>query len=161
MLNIEQCSYFHLLNSYNLILFVQYRSDTLIFRKNSYCVSCSLIPFSYFFCISVPCRGRECSHHAECVAQGSQGICQCPAKCPDNIKPRKICASDGNTYDNECELKQGSCRQQRPLQIEHEGPCSKYCLIFFFPPRPFFPSDLFHPFISGFPFLLSLCPFHL
>ena len=92
--------------------------------------------------ILVPCRGRECSHHAECIAQGNQGICQCPTKCPDDVEPRKICASDGNTYDNECELKRGSCRQQRPLEIKHEGPCSKYCLIFFFPPLPFYNSIL-------------------
>ena len=117
--------------------------------------------------IVVPCRGRECSHHAECIAQGSQGICQCPTKCPDDVEARKICASDGNTYDNECELKQGSCRQQRPLEIKHEGPCSKYCLIFFFPPLPFynsilsssFPSDLFYFFISGFPFPLLFVHF--
>ena len=75
--------------------------------------------------ISVPCRGRECSHHAECIAQGDQAICQCPTKCPDNIQPRTICVSDGNTYDNECEMKMESCRQQKPLKVKHEGPCSE------------------------------------
>jgi hypothetical protein len=85
--------------------------------------------FSTFIYILVPCRGRECSHHAEGIARGNQGICQCPTKCPDNVKPRQICASDGNTYDNECELKNASCQQQKPLQIKHEGPCSKYCFF--------------------------------
>ena len=75
--------------------------------------------------ISVPCRGTPCPHHAECIAQGGQGICQCPTKCPDNIRPRTICASDGNTYDNECEMKRESCRQQKPLKVKHEGPCSE------------------------------------
>ena len=93
-------------------------------------LSCS-IPILEFvvnknnFFVSVPCRGRECSHHAECIAQGDQGICQCPTKCPDNIRPRTICASDGNTYDNECEMKRESCRQQKPLKVKHEGPCSE------------------------------------
>ena len=75
--------------------------------------------------ILVPCRGRECSHYAECIARGDQGICQCLTKCPDDVEPRKICASDGNTYDNECELNRATCLRQKPLQIKHEGPCSK------------------------------------
>ncbi|XP_028394352.1 uncharacterized protein LOC114518524 isoform X7 [Dendronephthya gigantea] len=74
--------------------------------------------------VCIPCRGRECSHHAECVARGDQGICQCPQRCPDNIKPRIVCGSDGNTYDNECQLRRASCLQQRPLEVKHDGPCN-------------------------------------
>ena len=86
--------------------------------------------------ICLPCRGRECSHHAECVARGNQGICQCPTKCPDDIKPRTVCASDGKTYNNECELKRASCLQQKPLQVKHKGPCGKHSIdrsLFFTP----------------------------
>ena len=88
-------------------------------------ISFASILDSHFHYILVPCRGRKCSHHAECIARGNQGICQCPKKCPDNLKPRRICVSDGNTYNNECELKRASCLQQKPLQVKHKGTCGK------------------------------------
>ena len=117
-----------------------YHNDLMFYSKNFKSLVCFrgsgntsichlLVRHDSILYILVPCRGRECSHHAECVARGNQGICQCPTKCPDNVPPRKICASDGNTYGNECELNRGSCKQQKPLQIMHEGPCSEYCLF--------------------------------
>ena len=125
----------------------------------------ALICYLYFYISSliflVPCRGRECSHHAECVAQGNQGICQCPKKCPGDIKPHRICATDGNTYDNECELKRASCLQQKPVQVKHKGPCGK-CLFLrrrfsILYPCPF----IFHLFTNRFSFFVTLLFFLL
>ena len=124
-------------------------------------ISLASILDSHFHYILVPCRGRKCSHHAECVARGNQGICQCPRKCPDNLKPRRICASDGNTFNNECELKRASCLQQKPLQVKHKGTCGRCLFIRDFDFLLFLPMFFLSTFHHFFPHLscLPLFPF--
>lgn len=45
----------------------------------------------------------------------------CLPQCPKNYIP--VCGSNGDTYQNECYLRQAACTQQRPISLATEGPC--------------------------------------
>merc|ERR1711981_1467980 len=50
-------------------------------------------------------------------------IQECPLICPCDRRP--VCGSDGETYSNECLLKQASCRGQfGKITKIHSGPCT-------------------------------------
>ena len=75
--------------------------------------------------ISVPCRNVRCKHYAICIATSEDvGVCRCPQKCYDNKDP--VCGDDGETYENECELKRASCKQQKRIMVEEKGACGRY-----------------------------------
>lgn len=74
----------------------------------------------------------NCRFGATCVENMEKGIqCVCSMKCPvlkanptDVVATsRVICASDGNTYLSECQMKFFSCRMQRKLIMVHKGKC--------------------------------------
>ena len=51
-------------------------------------------------------------------------VCDCNNTCPEQSDP--VCASDGKTYQNKCELKRQSCLEKRPLVVARKGSCGKF-----------------------------------
>eukprot|EP00094_Tigriopus_californicus_P000322 TCALIF_00311-PA protein Name:"Similar to Agrn Agrin (Mus musculus)" AED:0.20 eAED:0.20 QI:0/0.36/0.34/0.86/1/1/23/48/1678 len=76
------------------------------------------------------CKLLNCEFGQECEIN-KQGItnCICPQSCEKVVRP--VCASNGQTYDNECEMKKYGCRKKMALTIQYigicdsNGPCSK------------------------------------
>lgn len=76
------------------------------------------------------CKLLNCEFGQECEIN-KQGItnCICPESCEKIVRP--VCASNGQTYDNECEMKKYGCRKKMALSIQYigncdsNGPCSK------------------------------------
>ncbi|XP_052235644.1 agrin-like isoform X3 [Dreissena polymorpha] len=64
------------------------------------------------------CNGIQCKYGSECV----EGKCICPQICPSQYDP--VCATDGNTYRNDCELRQEACRRNTGLEVRSSGRCS-------------------------------------
>ncbi|XP_023225302.1 agrin-like isoform X1 [Centruroides sculpturatus] len=63
------------------------------------------------------CQNVHCKYGARC----ENGRCVCPTECPDTHEP--ICANDGVTYQNECEMWQAACQQSQDLSILFYGEC--------------------------------------
>ncbi|KAM9752573.1 agrin isoform 6-T6 [Menidia menidia] len=67
------------------------------------------------------CGGSVCPWGTVCV----QNRCECP-QCPgEGFSP--VCGSDGNTYDNECELRRSSCLRERRIDVAKPGSCDEDC----------------------------------
>ncbi|CAH1773592.1 unnamed protein product [Owenia fusiformis] len=65
-------------------------------------------------CANVKCRfGSECE----------KGKCVCPQGCPTDYTP--VCGTDGQTYNNECEMTRSACESNFEITIEHEGECNE------------------------------------
>lgn len=64
------------------------------------------------------CRGVNCKHGARC----EQGLCICPTDCPPTKET--MCATDMNTYSNECEMLKASCDRNMAISFLHHGPCA-------------------------------------
>ncbi|XP_049859023.1 agrin-like [Schistocerca gregaria] len=75
-----------------------------------------------------PCVGVSCRHGARCVPSrdGRSASCRCPASCPDygdHEGSRPVCASDGRTYRNQCELRRAACAHAADLAVRFPGKC--------------------------------------
>ncbi|KAK2184807.1 hypothetical protein NP493_252g05062 [Ridgeia piscesae] len=63
-------------------------------------------------CVDVKCRfGARCE----------SGRCVCLQQCPETDKV--VCANDGQTYANDCEMRRQSCSQGIELEVVHAGEC--------------------------------------
>ncbi|XP_020299873.1 agrin-like isoform X1 [Pseudomyrmex gracilis] len=76
------------------------------------------------------CEKKKCEFYSECESDSSgEAKCVCP-KCKNSVKDstevKKVCGSDGVTYDSECALKRASCVNQTLITISYEDDC-KLC----------------------------------
>ena len=63
-------------------------------------------------------------HSAECMSmEDGTAKCVCPevSGCPKKSDP--VCASDGQTYTNDCLLRATSCGKKADIAVNHLGPC--------------------------------------
>ncbi|XP_070549405.1 follistatin-related protein 1-like isoform X1 [Ptychodera flava] len=65
----------------------------------------------------------QCGSGRECVEdENGEPTCECIKKCPPREAP--VCATNGKSYDNHCELHRAACLEGVKLHIEHDGRCA-------------------------------------
>lgn len=72
--------------------------------------------------IATNCNELECYSGGHCSEIGSLH-CECPSVCPEDLPAVPVCGSDGQTYDNECELRLYACRHQADVVTQAFGHC--------------------------------------
>lgn len=91
-----------------------------VFHDIKLCNSFSTI----FLHVEDPCATKECPFHSECsLDKNGQARCSCIQGCPLIYDP--VCASDGQSYPNECGFKMRACAINGSLTILHRGHCSE------------------------------------
>lgn len=75
---------------------------------------------------SDPCRMHQNSLNIICVydaqTQKVQSLAP-PSACPSDPEP--LCASDGRSYNSECQMQRTALQKDRQLKKVHSGPCKK------------------------------------
>ncbi|XP_018423673.1 PREDICTED: tomoregulin-2-like [Nanorana parkeri] len=67
------------------------------------------------------CQMTESSR--DCSA-GKDGRCVCNIDC-SHISFNPVCASDGKSYDNPCQIKEASCQKQEKIEVKYLGRCQE------------------------------------
>lgn len=55
-------------------------------------------------------------------SSSSPGRCVCNIDC-SHISFNPVCASDGRSYDNPCQVKEASCQKQERIEVKYLGHC--------------------------------------
>jgi len=76
-----------------------------------------------------PCESVSCGEYEVCrLTPGEDGQhaaeCVCGDQHCDRVV-RPVCASDGRSYDNECEMRRHSCTVKRHLRVRSRGLCGR------------------------------------
>ncbi|XP_015782759.1 agrin isoform X2 [Tetranychus urticae] len=66
------------------------------------------------------CKKTKCSNNSE--SRCDDGECNCREDCPEENE--SVCASDGVTYRNQCEMEKISCQTNIELSVRFYGKCS-------------------------------------
>ena len=74
------------------------------------------------------CKLLSCSHGQDCEID-KQGItnCVCSQTCQPVVRP--ICANNGKTYDNLCEMERYGCIDRVKLVAKYFGNCGKLVVL--------------------------------
>ncbi|XP_017336940.1 tomoregulin-1b isoform X2 [Ictalurus punctatus] len=67
------------------------------------------------------CDKATCRYGGICRDNGADLKCVCQFQCHEKYIP--VCGSNGDTYQNECYLRQAACTQQRLISLVSPGPC--------------------------------------
>lgn len=72
----------------------------------------------------------QCEEGEKCMERenGTKYCKSCVTDC-SNHSIEIICASDGKTYQNLCEMQVSACEQERELKVEHNNKSCKYIII--------------------------------
>lgn len=76
--------------------------------------------------ISDICQGIKCRNRTRCES----GVCVCPTDCEKDLSvsvtDEPVCASDMNTYSNECEMQKHACLHSlNSLSVLFYGDCKE------------------------------------
>ncbi|XP_036838169.1 tomoregulin-2-like [Oncorhynchus mykiss] len=63
-----------------------------------------------------------CQFGSECDEDAEDVWCVCNIDC-SHINFNPVCASDGRSYDNPCQVKEASCQRQERIEVTHLGHC--------------------------------------
>ncbi|XP_045554034.1 tomoregulin-2 [Salmo salar] len=63
-----------------------------------------------------------CQFGSECDEDAEDVWCVCNIDC-SHISFNPVCASDGRSYDNPCQVKEASCQRQERIEVTHLGHC--------------------------------------
>ncbi|XP_042282575.1 tomoregulin-2a isoform X1 [Thunnus albacares] len=63
-----------------------------------------------------------CQFGAECDVDAEDVWCVCNIDCT-HISFNPVCASDGRSYDNPCQVKEASCQKQERIEVKYLGHC--------------------------------------
>ncbi|XP_067116890.1 tomoregulin-2-like [Osmerus mordax] len=69
-----------------------------------------------------PSSCEICQFGAECDIDDEDVWCVCNMDC-SYISFNPVCASDGRSYDNPCQVKEVSCQRQKRIEVKHLGRC--------------------------------------
>ena len=70
-----------------------------------------------------PCEAAHCASvpYSTCFMHSGKPVCKCNQSCALDVG--KVCASDGVTYQNECEMKKTACLSKKQINISKRQPC--------------------------------------